>query len=93
MGRMHLAMTSRRRRRPKALNAEMQQARANANHINQRIDGAHLMEMHLLSRHPMHMGFGIRQELEHFQHLGFQRFRPRGLLQLGLEARPMAMRW
>ena len=70
----------------------MQQARANADHINQRIDRAHLMEMHLLSRHPMHMGFGISQQLEHLQHLGFQRLRPGGPLQLGLQVRPVAMR-
>ena len=69
----------------------MQQASAHADHINERIDRAHLMEMHLLSGHPMHMGFGIRQQLEHLQHLGFQRLRPGSRLQLGLEFRPMAM--
>ena len=60
MGSAHLTMARRRWRGPKTLNAEMQQASADADHINQRIDRAHLMEMHLLSGHPMHMGFGIR---------------------------------
>ena len=37
-------------------------------HIHQRINGAHLVEMHGLSRDPVHCRFRLRKSAEHREH-------------------------
>ena len=91
MGRLHRAMARRRAGADQLVDAEMGQAGAHPHHIDQGIDGAHLMEMDPFGRLAMDLGLGLRQQAKHRQHplleLGFEG----GAGDRGLELRPVAM--
>ena len=91
MGRLHRAMARRRASANQLGNAEMGQAGAHPHHINQGIDGPHLMEMNPLGGLAMDLGLSLSQQAKHRQHplleLGFEG----GAGDCGLELRPVAM--
>ena len=91
MGRRHLAMARGGRTADQALHAEVLQAGTDPDHIHQRIQGTHLVEVHLLRCRPMHGGFGLRQHAKHLQDGAPQHGVQRGGLDLLAQAGPMAV--
>ena len=84
-------MAARGRTADQLAHTEMEQASTNPHHIHEGIHGAHLMEMHLLRRHPVHNRLGFRQQGEHLQHLGLEGSFKGGCQDLLPQIPPMAM--
>ena len=91
VGRGHRSMAARGRTADQLAHPEMEQARTNPHHIHEGIHGTHLMEMHLLGRHPMDNRLGFRQQAEHLQHLGLKGTIQGGRQDLLPQITPMAM--
>ena len=84
-------MTRRRRAAHQLLHPEVQQPGAHPHHIHQGIEGANLVEVHLLGAVAVHCRLSRRQQAKHLQHPLPQGLGPSGFLQLAAQAAPEPM--
>ena len=84
-------MTRRRRAAHQLLHPEVQQPGAHPHHIHQGIEGAHLVEVHLLGAVAVHRRLRRCQQAKHLQHPLPQWLGPRGSLQLTAQIAPEPM--
>ena len=84
-------MTRRRRAAHQLLHPEVQQPGAHPHHVHQGIEGAHLVEVHLLGAVAVHRRLGLGQQAKHLQHPLPQGLGPSGFLQLAAQAAPEPM--
>ena len=93
MGGGDAAAARRRRVAADPLRSHVMDCCADPHHINQGVNGAHLMEMHRLGGLAMDRGLRFGQSREHRQHRLQELGLKGGVLQAVADLRPVAMRW
>ena len=91
MGGGDAAAARRRRVAADPLRSYVMDCCADPHHINQGVNGAHLMEMHRLGGLAMDRGLRFGQSREHRQHRQHESGLQGGVLQAVADLRPMAM--